>query len=118
MAILIACLSVGKGTWGHVNRLIEDGEWDKVFLITNEFGKENFNFNEKTEAIVINFKNSLEGIRDEIVDKLKEKIKDSEVALNFISGEGKEHMALVSAILRLGISIKFVALTQDGMKEV
>ena len=36
MTDLIACLSSGKGTWGHVNRLISDGEWGKIFLITND----------------------------------------------------------------------------------
>ena len=41
MPELIACLSTGKGTWGHVSRLIDDGKFDKVYLITNEFGQEN-----------------------------------------------------------------------------
>ena len=49
MTTLIACLSTGKGTWGHVNRLIEDGKYEKVFLITNDYGKENFNKNDKTD---------------------------------------------------------------------
>ena len=43
MTTLISCLSTGKGTWGHVNRLIEDGKYDHIFLITNDYVKENFN---------------------------------------------------------------------------
>ena len=43
MPTLIACLSTGKGTWGHVNHLIDNNNYDKVILITNDFGKENFN---------------------------------------------------------------------------
>jgi len=42
MTELVACLSTGKGTWGHVSRLIADGTWEKIILITNDFGKENF----------------------------------------------------------------------------
>ena len=47
MPTLVACLSTGKGTWGHVNHLIDDGKFDRVFLITNDFGKENFNKKDK-----------------------------------------------------------------------
>ena len=118
MPTLVACLSTGKGTWGHVARLIEDQNWDKVILITNEYGKENFNKNDKTELIPVNMDSGLKELRDDIQVKLKEKIKDTEVAVNFISGTGREHMALVSALLRLGIGIRLIALTKDGIEEI
>jgi len=118
MKNLIACLSTGKGTWGHVNRVINDGNWDKVFLITNEYGKENFSADNKTELIAINMNQGLKEIRDEIMNKLKGKIKDTEVAVNLVSGAGKEHMALVSAILKLGIGIRLIALTKEGVEEI
>ena len=51
MTELIACLSTGKGTWGHVARLMQDQEWDKIYLITNDYGKENFNSNEYESGI-------------------------------------------------------------------
>src|SRR3989344_5105875 len=117
MTDLIACLSSGKGTWGHVNRLIEDGNWEKVFLITNEFGKENFSNTKNSEMIVIDERKGLEDLRDDIYNILKEKIKN-EVAINFISGTGKEHMAMLAAILKLGVGLRFVALTKDGIKEI
>jgi len=117
MTDLIACLSSGKGTWGHVNRLIEDGNWEKVFLITNEFGKENFSNTKNAEMIVIDERKGLEDLRDDIYNILKEKIKN-EVAINFISGTGKEHMAMLAAILKLGVGLRFVALTKDGIKEI
>lgn len=118
MKDLIACLSTGKGTWGHVNRVINDGNWDKVFLITNEYGKENFSADNKTELIAINLNQGLKEMRDEIMNKLKGKIKDTEVAVNLVSGAGKEHMALVSAILKLGIGIRLIALTKEGVEEI
>jgi len=114
MPTLIGCLSTGKGTWGHVSRLIDEENWDKVILITNEFGKENFNKKDKVELISIKLDAGLKDIRDEIQNILKDKIKDTEIAVNFISGTGKEHMALVSALLKLGVGIRLVALTKEG----
>ncbi len=118
MTCLIASLSIGKGTWGHVSRLIAEGQWDKIFLITNEFGRENFNNEKKAELIVIDSRKAIEEIREEIKNGLKGKISDTEVAINFVSGEGKEHMALLSAVLQLGLGMRFFALTKDGVKEV
>ena len=118
MTELIACLSTGKGTWGHVNRLIEGQQWEKIFLITNEYGKENFNADEKTELIAVNINQGLKELRDEIKEKLKDKIKGTEVAVNLVSGTGKEHMALISALLQLGTGIRLTALTKEGVEEI
>ncbi len=118
MPTLVACLSTGKGTWGHVNRLIEEESWDKVLLITNEYGKENFNKKEAIELIQVNFSSGMNELINEIQSVLKEKITDPEVAVNFISGTGKEHMALISALLKSGLGIRLVALTKEGVKEL
>lgn len=118
MSELIVCLSTGKGTWGHVSRLIQDGNWEKVFLVTNAFGKENFTLDKNSEFIVIDPNKDLAELREDIYNQLKEKVKDSEVGLNLVSGTGKEHMALVSAVLKLGIGIRLVALTNDGVQEI
>ncbi len=117
MTSLVACLSTGKGTWGHVSRLIQDKKWDKVFLITNEFGKENFQKTENTELIIIDQNKSIKEIQQNITEQLKDKL-EGEVALNMISGTGKEHMALLSALLKLGLGIKQMALTKNGIEEV
>ncbi len=120
MTILIACLSTGKGTWGHVSRVIQDGEFEKVFLITNDYGKENFNKDKKTELIALKLEQGINDLRDEIFKELKSRIKtnETEIALNIASGSGKEHMALMSALLKLGVGIRFVALTKEGIKEI
>ncbi len=118
MTELIACLSTGKGTWGHVSRLLEDQSWDKIFLIANEYASENFKSNNKIEIITINENIGIKDLRDAIKSALKEKIKGTEVGVNFISGSGKEHMALISALIQLGIGIRFIALTKDGIEEI
>lgn len=114
---LIVNLSTGKGTWGHVSRLISDGKWNKVYIITNEFGKENFSNDKKAEMIVVDSRKGLEELKEDIYAGLKEKIKE-EVGLNLISGTGKEHMAMLAAVLKLGVGIRFFALTKEGVKEV
>ncbi len=118
MTCLVACLSTGKGTWGHVGRLVSDGNWDKIFLITNSFGKENFKNEKNAEMIVIDSRKGIEDLRDEIKSGLKDKINDTEIAVNVVSGEGKEHMALISAIMQLGYGFRLFALTKDGIKEI
>jgi hypothetical protein len=118
MSTLIACLSTGKGTWGHVSRLIEDQKWEKVILITNEFGKENFTKKENTELIIIDPNKGLKELQKDVQSKLKEKVTDTDVYLNIISGTGKEHMALISSLLKLGLGINLTALTQEGISEI
>lgn len=118
MTELVAILTTGKGTWGHVNRLIEDGNYKKVYLLTNEYGKENFQAKENTELILITMNKGTQELRDEMHEALEKKIKETEVAVNFVSGTGKEHMALMSALLKLGIGIRFVALTKNGPQEI
>jgi len=118
MTDLIACLSTGKGTWTHVKGVISGCEWENIFLITNEFGKEKFSSEKKVEFIVVDSSKPLLELVEDIKKQLKDKISGTEVALNLVSGTGKEHMAILSAILKLGLGLRFIALTKDGVKEV
>jgi len=115
---LVACLGAGKGTWGHVNKLISDYEWKNIFLVTNEFGKENFNSTKKAEFIVVDYSKGIRELRDEIHEKLKDKVTDMEIGVNFISGIGREHMALISALLKIGCGIRLFAVTKSGTEEI
>lgn len=118
MTELIACLTSGKGTWAHVLKVAHDESWDKVILITNKFGKENFKNEINAELIEIDENKTISEMVVELKNKLKGKIKGVEVALNVVSGTGKEHMALLSALLKLGLAVRLIALTKDGIKEV
>ncbi len=117
MTDLIACLGAGKGTWSYMQRLIEEEEWSNVFLITNSFGKENFKSG-KASFVVIDDKKPLPELINEIKKQLEGKIAETEVALNLVSGTGKLHMAILSALLKLGLGIRLIALTYDGIKEI
>ena len=117
MTVLVAFLSTGKGTWGHVARVIDGEQWEKVILITNEYGKENFTAKENVELLAVDSNVGLTELRDEILEILKKKIK-GEFAVNFVSGSGKEHMAFMGAIMKSGIGFRLVALTKDGVQEI
>ena len=118
MTELIACLSEEKGAREHLRRLINQQDWEKVILISTKSNKEDFNVNKDIEFIIIDNKKFLPELVDEIKDNLSQKTKGIEVGLNIISGSGKEHMALLSALLKLGLSIRLVALTKEGVKEI
>ncbi len=119
MTELVACLGIGKGSWKYMQNLIKSEEWENVFLITNTFGAEKF-FIEATPInfIIINENNNVFELVDSIYNQLKERIQGTEVAVNFISGSGKEHMALLSALLRLGLGIRMVGLKDGRVKEL
>jgi len=110
---LIAMIGSGKGTWGQVAGVINRGEWENIILIGNEFAKK-FSTEKNFEFIEINSQGIID-LKEEIQKKLKGKIKGTEIALSIASGDGKEHMALISALLNLPVGIRFVVLTKDGL---
>ena len=118
MTDLIACLSSGKGTWEHIKQLIEKENWENVFLVTDNFGKDNFKTSKQVNFILVNNLDPINIYIDKIISQLQGKIKGIEVALNLVSGSGKEHMGIISAILKLGFAVRLVALTKDGVKEI
>ena len=115
MTELIAVLSSGKGTWGQVSGLMKKGEWEKIILIGSDFAK-----NFVVEGIPFDFiecdlNKSLVQLKNEFAKKLQGRISGTEVALSIASGSGKEHMALMSALLSLPVGIRFTALTTEGV---
>lgn len=111
---LVVLLSSGKGTWGQVSGLIKYGTWDKIFVLGDEFAKQ-FQTEKKFEFIQVNLNKKIKDLRDEMVQKLKDKLDGTEVALSIASGDGKEHMALISALINIPVGIRFAALTKEGV---
>ncbi len=50
-----------------------------------------------------------------VVKETSGKIEGVEVALSIASGEGREHMALISALLSIPVGVRFTALTKEGI---
>jgi len=117
MTILVATLGKEKGTKLHLEEVIKKEEWEKIIIISEN----NERVKLKTEKIFyldVNIKKRLPELSKEIKKELKSKLSGIEIALNIISGSGKLHLAVLSAILKLGYGIRFIALTEDGIKEI
>lgn len=111
---LVALLSTGKGTWAQVSGLMTHGEWDKIILIGSDFAKD-FKHAENFEFIKVDLDKKLKDLQEDLLQKLKGKIAGTEVALSIASGDGKEHMALISALINSPVGIRFAALTKEGV---
>ena len=122
MAYLVACLSSGKGTWAQVYRLIEKERWEKVILITNEFGREKFERKPGTTLVTIDSSVTAARMKDLLVAALKPLMKDlsgfSDVAVNISSGSGKEHMAVLSSLMAIGVGFRLIDLQDDRIIEL
>ena len=111
---LVCLLSSGKGTWAQVSGLMTHGEWDKVILLGSDFAK-NFSHQKPFEFIQVDLNKKIKELQQEFKDKLRGKIEGTETALSIASGDGKEHMALISALINLPVGIRFAALTKEGV---
>ena len=111
---LIALLSRGEGTWAQVSGLIKHGEWEKVIVLGDAFA-EKFTAEKEFEFIQVDLNKKLVDLKEEFGKKLQGKISGFEVGLSIASGDGKEHMALVSALINLPVGIRFAALTKEGV---
>jgi len=118
MTDLVVCLSSGEKSWAHVGRLIEEQDWSNVFVVTNDFGKKNFRPGKEVDFVVVDFQKPVSELIEDIRKGLTGKINDFEAALNIVSGNGKEHMAILSALLKLGVGIRLMAVTKEGVKEL
>jgi len=116
MTDLIASLTTGKGTWTEVIKIIDSEDWENIFLIANEFAIKNFQCKKQVNFVVINENKPSYAMVNDIIKQLKGKINGLEVALNISSGTGKEHMAIMAALLKLGLALRFVTIESNGLK--
>ena len=113
---LVAFLGNDKETWGQVTALINREQWDKIVLVQNK-SVSGFPIPVNGEMITIDSSVSLIDLKQELLEKLKRAIGgEFEVALSLASGNGKEHMALIGALLNIPVGIKLVVFTKKGVE--
>ncbi len=119
MANLVACLGSGQGTWAQVMKVVDSPSWEHVFLVMPVFFAEKFqNVKKNLTVIKINESDDIPVMSAHIQKELDGKL-FADVGVNLISGSGKEHMAVLSALLKLGCGIRLVAFTEkEGFKEL
>lgn len=111
----VAFVGQDKENWGQITALINRMECEKSILVQNKEA-DNFPANEKCEIVKVDSLKPLSELKENIREKLKPLLsKEFEVSVSLASGNGKEHMALLSALLSIPVGIKLVAFTKDGV---
>lgn len=114
---LIAFVGEDKESWGQITGLLNHEKWDNVIIVKNKnvVGFPDF---ENVSFVDIDSKIPLVDLKNEILGKIKDRVRDFDVALSIASGTGKEHMALISAILSIPSGIRLVAFTKKGVEYI
>lgn len=112
---LVAYLGTDKENWGQLTALINRFEWDKIFIIRNKNAGE-FTASKECAFLDVNSEKPLIELKKEIMDDLRNRLGGFEVALSIASGNGKEHMALISALLSIPVGIRLVVFTKEGIE--
>ena len=113
---LVAFLGADKENWGQITALVKREKCDKVILVKNKSAEE---FPDSgSESIKVNSDAPLLDLKNEIMQKIKSRLGGFEVALSLASGSGKEHMALISALLSIPVGIRLVVFTKKGVEFV
>jgi hypothetical protein len=95
-------------------KVVESPSWNNVFLLAPAFFAGKFeNLKRNVTVIPIDENKDIATLAQDIQTALTGKI-GMEAGVNFISGSGKEHMALLAALLKMGVGIRFVAHTEQG----
>ena len=113
---LVAFLGNDKENYGQVTALINRMDCEKILLVKDKKTPNPFS-NAKLLALDVDSTKDLFTFKQQIQEKLKTQLSsDLEVALSIASGNGKEHMALISALLSLPVGIKLAAFTKKGVE--
>lgn len=113
---LVVLVGKDRENLGQASALINRMECDKIIVLRDK-NAPSIQMNSKCVAVEIDSGKSLHELKSEMQEKLKKELSgDFEVALSIASGSGKEHMALISALLNLPVGIKLVAYTKNGIE--
>ena len=114
---LIATVGADKDSWGQVTGLINHEAWDKVILVKNK-SVSDFPKIEGAEEIPIDTTLPLLELKAFLTERLKPCISAFDAYVSLASGSGKEHMALISALLAIPTGVRLVAFTKQGVEFV
>ena len=115
---LVAFLGNDKENWGQVTALLKREQWDKVILVVNKQA-EGFPISGNVEIVKTDSEQPIMEMKASLLEKLKKKLSgEFEVSLSLASGNGKEHMALIGALLHIPVGIRLVAFTKNGVEHL
>jgi len=113
---LVAFLGTDTENLGQITALVNKGEWDNVLLLKNK-STQDIQTSKPYKSLDIDASIPLLQLKDQMKQALKPHLSNEfEVALSLSSGTGKEHMALISALLSTPVGIKIAAFTKNGIE--
>ncbi|MDO8656792.1 MAG: hypothetical protein Q7K45_06145, partial [Nanoarchaeota archaeon] len=71
---------------------------------------------ENTQLILLNDRAEISMMVDDLKKQLQGKITDFEVGLNFVSGSGKEHLAVLETVLELGLNFRLITINNGQVE--
>jgi hypothetical protein len=113
MKTFLGVLSTGKGTWGQVAHIIDNTDYDNVYLISNEWAQDKFTCSKKVNWIIVDPRKGFSEILEDIEKQFPKDIK--EIELNIHSGSGKEHSAILAILKNKGINYKIITINAEGI---
>ncbi len=117
MTDLVVCAGEDRNNWPYISKLIEAEKWEKIVVVATSGAKEGLSFKKPVDIILLDEKKMLADMIEELSRRMHKKF-GLEVGLNMVSGTGKHHMAVLAALLKLGVGIRLAVLTPEGIKEV
>ncbi len=115
---IIILVGEDPSSYGQITGIINRSEAEKIILVKNKNVKD-FPSDDRCKIIEIDSAKDIMSLREDIKEKLRKEVNaDFEVSLSIASGTGKEHMALVSALLAIPVGVKFIAFTKNGLEFV
>lgn len=114
---LVAFLGNDEENWGQVTGLLNREDWEKAIIIKNKSALK-YSHPKITETIIVDSEKPLTEMKEFLVKELKSKFSGFDANVSIASGNGKEHMALISALLSVPVGIRLVVFTKKGIEWV
>jgi len=113
---LVAFVGTDKENWGQITALIHRMECEHIVLAVNNTVND-FPVSEKCSVVEVDNTLPLLELKKALIESLKPRIgKEFEVAVSLASGTGKEHMALIAALLNIPVGIRLAVYTKQGVQ--
>lgn len=114
----VAFVGKDKENWGQVKGLINRLQNESIMIVRDK-SVEGFPVSSNMQVVSIDSSKPILELKDELMHLLKPRLSgDFEVSLSLASGSGKEHMALISALLSIPVGIRLAVFTKDGIEYI
>ncbi|MAE49557.1 hypothetical protein CMI48_01885 [Candidatus Pacearchaeota archaeon] len=116
---LVAFVGPDQESWGQITALMNRlPECEKVVLVVAK-GVSGFPVDGKTNVVEVDASLPLVQLKEAMWSGLKKELDGAfEVAVTLASGTGKDHMALVGALLSVPVGIRIAVFTKEGVRFV